>query len=233
MKKYTLYLRAFMRIRTLLILLIVLVTVYVYQDKFRELTGIAIEKGREERAFSYFEGAMDKAKRIKQINESRVQRVADLAGNKKTIKEKTGLFEFEIPENWKVSLEQGSTKYQISKMALESPTFSKFNIGDDIFYDNGAQLTITVAGGVQASAKDPNGGHGSKLVRKENVIISGENAFYHTIKDDAIKEGETADAHVVYKGNTYHFLFTYNPKMFSAGEFVFQEMLNSFKFLPN
>ena len=224
------YIRAFVKIRTLLILLIILITIYFYHDKFREVSGNFIEESRKEGAFPYFEDDLNKAKRIRQMNEGRAQRVVDLAGERKLVREKNGLFELEVPENWRVSLEQGSTKYQISKISIESPTYSKFNIGDDFFCDNGAQLEVTVMRGVQQSAKDPNGSHGPRLIRKEDVTIGEEKGFYHVIRDENLKEGETADAHVIHDRNTYHFLFIYNPKIFGTGEFIFQEMLNSVRF---
>lgn len=68
-------------------------------------------------------------------------------------------------------------------------------------------------------------------LKKGDANVAGEKTNYHVIIDATVKEGEIIDAHVLHDGNTYNFRLVDNPKIFTNGEFSFQEMLGSFQFL--
>ena len=232
MKKCALFIRGCIRMRTLIIILILLVTVYFYQNKFREiLSWPIIQESRENGALFYLEGIWGKMKKIQQISEGRSQRAMELFEETKAVSEKSGLFSLVVPKSWNIISEEGTNEKQLSKIIVESPYFSQRIEAGNIFYDNGAQLTIQVMQGEDQNAKLSGGGHGSLLIKKVNIDVSGQKAEYHIINDSNVKDGEIIDAHILHNGNTYNFRLVDNPRIFTNGEFSFQEILRSFQFL--
>lgn len=230
LEKCALFIRGFVRPQILLIILILLVTGYVYQDKFREISGPLIEKSRKDGALFYAEGIWNKMKRVQQISEGRSQRAMELFEETKTIGDKSKSFSIKVAKGWNVISEEGASGNQISKIVIESPSFFERKSGSDIFYENGAQLTIQVVRGEQANARLADGGHGKMLVRKQGINTVYESVNYHIIKEEAVKDGEIIDAHILHGGNTYNFRLVYNPRIFTGGEYSFQEMLISLSF---
>jgi len=227
-----LFIRGYIRMRTMIIVLILLVTVYVYQNKFKEISNWSIiQKSRENGALFYFEGIWGKMKNIQKISDGRSERSMELFEETKLVNEKSGLFSISVPKSWNVISEDGASGNQISKIVIDSPSFSERIEGGNIFYDNGAEFSIQVIRGEQTSAKLSDGGHGKMMIKKENTDVASEKTNYHVISDAAVKEGEIIDAHVLHDGNTYNFRLVDNPKIFIDGEFSFQEMLRSFQFL--
>lgn len=232
LKKCTLFIKGCIRMRTMIIVLVLLVTVYIYQNKFQEVSNWSVVKNsRENGALFYLEGIWGKMNKIQRISDGRSQRAMELFEATKVITEKSGLFSLAVPESWVVISEEGSNGKQISKIVIESPRFSQRIEGGNIFYDDGAQLTVQVMRGEDQSAKLTDGGHGSMLLKKGIIEASNQIKEYHVIKDDNVKEGEIIDAHVLHNGNTFDFRLVDNPRIFTGGEFSFQEIMRSFQFL--
>lgn len=232
LKKCALFIRGCIRMRTMIIILILLVTVYVFKNKFEEVSNWpVVQNSRENGALFYLEGIWGKMKRIQRISDSRGQRANELFENTKTFQEKSGLFSIEVPEKWNAISEEGASGRQIAKVVIESPFFSERREGGYVFYDDGAQLSVQVVQGEDASAKLSDGGHGLMLVSKRNAEIVGQSVEYHIIQEDAVKAGEIFDAHILRGGKTYNVRFVDNPITFTGGEYSFQEILRSFKIL--
>jgi len=231
LKKCALFIRGCIRMRTMIIILILLVTIYVFKNKFEEISSWpVVQNSRENGALFYLEGIWGKMKRIQRISDSRGQRANELFENTKTISEKSGLFSVDIPSSWKIIFEEGANGKQLAKIIVESPNFSQRTEGGNIFYDDGAQLTIQVVKGEEQKAKLPNGGYGSLLIKKANVNISGQKFDYYIINEINVKDGEIINAHILHNGNTYNFRLVDNPRVFTGGEYSFQEILYSLKF---
>jgi hypothetical protein len=228
--KYAFYIKGFIKMSTMVILLIMLVTYYFYQDKIKEVAGQVIQNNRDSGTLFYVEGIWNRMKGVQKTQEDRNQNAFDLAGAKKIVNEKNGLYSFEMPENWTIGSQQGTVGAQISKTSVSGSTFSQHIDGTDIYYDNGAQLSVQVLKGEQADAKKTDGGHGKMLLSKNDVYISGEKVSYHKITDLRVKGGDIIDAHVLHGGNTYEIRFVYNNEKFNGGEFLFNEIMNSFQF---
>lgn len=232
LKKCTLFIKGCIRMRTVIIILILLVTVYVYQNKFQEISNWSVIKNsRENGALFYLEGIWGKMKRIQKISDGRSQRAMELFEETKIVTEKSGLFSLAIPKSWNVVSEEGINERQVARIVVESPSFSQRIEGGNIFYDDGAQLTVQVMRGEDQSVKLPDGGHGSMLIKKGIIEASNQIKEYHVIKNENVKEGEIMDAHVLRSGNTYNFRLVDNPRIFTGGEFSFQEIMRSFQFL--
>lgn len=226
-KLYTslLFMKGFMRMSTMIILLILLVTYYFYQDKIKEISNQAFQNNKENGTIFYVTGIWDKMKGVQQRQEERNQNALDLMGSAKTIKDKSNSFSIEIPETWNVTTEQAQIGKQVSKIVASSKSFSARNIGSDIFYDNGAQLSIQVLSG-----EFPQTDHGKMLIEKKSATANGINFDYHVITDPKVKNGKILDAHILHGGKTFEIKFVYNPEKFNEGEFLFGEIMNSFKF---
>lgn len=219
------FLRGFMRMSTMIILLILLVTYYFYQDKIKEISMQAYEDNKENGTIFYITGIWDKMKGVQKRQEERNQNALDLVGDTKTIQDKKKLYSIDIPENWIVTLDQDQVGKQLSKLVVSNGNFSERNIVSDIFYDNGAQLAIQVLSDELSAVN-----HGKMLIEKSNITIGNENVDYHKITDPKVKNGKILDAHVLHGGKTFEIRFVYNPEKFAEGEFVFGEIMNSFKF---
>ncbi|HPN54941.1 MAG TPA: hypothetical protein PLB52_03365 [Candidatus Moranbacteria bacterium] len=231
LKKCALFIRGCIRMRTMIIVLILLVTVYVFKNKFEEISNLQIvQESRQSGALFYLEGIWGKMKNFQRMNEGRMQRTSELFENAKTFREKSGLFSIKVPEKWIVVSEEGANGGQIVKVVIESPLFSERREGGSIFYDDGAQLTSQVVRGEQSSAKLADGGHGKMLIRSGNVNVLNQNTKYHIIQEENVKKGEIFDAHIVYNGNTCNVRLVDNPQIFIGSEFSFQEILASLEF---
>ncbi len=231
LKKCALFIRGCIRMRTMIIVLILLVTVYVFNNKYEEISNLSVvQNSRKNGALFYLEGIWGKMKRIQQISDGRSQRAMELFENAKTVNEKSGLFSVDIPNSWKIISEEGVNGKQLAKIIVESPNFSQRTEGGNIFYDNGAQLTIQVVQGEESRAKLPDGGYGSLLIKKASVDMSEQKANYYVINEINVKDGEIINAHILHNGNTYNFRLVDNPRIFTGGEYSFQEILYSLKF---
>lgn len=231
LKKCALFIRGCIRMRTMIIILILLVTVYVFKNKFEEISSWpVVQNSRENGAIFYAEGIWKRLKNFQRMNEGRTQRSNELFENKKIFQEKSGLFSIEIPEKWNVISEEGASGNQIAKIVIESQFFSERREEGNIFYDDGAQLTVQVIRGEQAKAKLPDGGHGKNLIKSGSIDILNQTVKLHTIQQENVQKGEILDAHIIQGGNTYEFRLVDNPKIFIGGEYSFQEILYSLKF---
>lgn len=230
LKKPAFSARGFVSMPAIIILFILLVTYYFYQDKIKETSGQFIQNNRQSGTLFYVEGIWNKMKGIQKMQDDRTQSAYDLTSAAKTISEKTGLYSVDVPESWEVITEQQTVGKQLSKVTATSKAFSQRIVGGEIFYDNGAQLTVRVLNGEQADAKNPDGGHGKMLLNKESVVASGEDVVYHKILDPRVKVGDILDAHILHGGNTYEIRYVFNKEKLNGGEFLFQTIMNSFKF---
>lgn len=230
LQKCFMFIRGFMRASTLLIVFIVLVTFYFYQDKIKEVAGPYIERSKQNGILFYATGIWDNMKGVQQNSDQRNQRAMELVEGTKTIGDKANLYSLAVPQSWNVSVQQGAVGNQMSKMVVKSSAFSERSIASDIFYDDGAQLTVRAIKGEQASAKLADGGYGKAMISKKSVAVDNESATAYVITDPAVKSGEIMEAPVIHAGNTYVFRFVYNKQKYSDGEFTFSEMLASFKF---
>lgn len=231
LKKCALFIRGCIRMRTMIIILILLVTVYVFKNKFEEISSWPIvQNSRENGALFYLEGIWGKMKRIQRISDSRGQRANELFENTKILREKSGLFSIEVPEKWNAVSEEGASGRQIAKVVIESPFFSERREGGNIFYDDGAQLTVQIVQGEDQKAKLADGGYGSLLIRKSSVDILEQKIDCYVVNEINVKDGEIINAHILHNGNTYNFRLVDNPRIFTGGEYSFQEILRSLKF---
>ncbi|KKQ50930.1 MAG: hypothetical protein US70_C0028G0014 [Parcubacteria group bacterium GW2011_GWD2_38_11] len=78
LKKCAYYVRGFMRMSTMIILLILLVTYYFYQDKIKEISKQAIEDNRQDGTLFYVQGIWSKMKAVQKEQEDRNQKAYDL-----------------------------------------------------------------------------------------------------------------------------------------------------------
>ena len=231
LQKCALFIRGCIRMRTMIIVLILIVTVYVYQNKFQEISNWSVIKNsRENGALFYLNGIWGKMKNIQKISDGRSERAMELFEETKIVNEKSNWFSLEVPKSWTVVSEEGANGNQISKMIIDSSSFSERRETSGIFYDNGAEFSIQIIRGEQANAKLSDGGYGKMLIKKENTDTAGGKISYYVVNDVDVKQGEIIDAHVLHNGNTYNFRLVDNPKIFTNGEFSFQEMLRSFSF---
>ncbi|MEI7891382.1 MAG: hypothetical protein WCI36_05455 [bacterium] len=192
-----LFIKGFIKMSTMIILLILLVTYYFYQDKIKEISRQAYNDNKESGTLFYVTGIWNNMVEVQKKQEARNQNSFDLAGSIKILKDKSNLYSIEIPENWNVTTNEANIGKQISKIIASNKVFSQHNIGSDIFYDNGAQLTIQVLAGELAIAKNPDGAHGKMLIDKKTIPIDGENATYHIIADKNVKLGKIIDVHIL------------------------------------
>lgn len=72
------YMRGFMRMSTMVILLILLVTYYFYQDKIKEISRQAIEDNRQDGTLFYVEGIWSKMKAVQKGQDDRNQKVYEM-----------------------------------------------------------------------------------------------------------------------------------------------------------
>lgn len=230
LKKCFLYVRAFMRMSTLVIIFILLVTFYFYGTKIREVVNPWIAQSEQNGILFYAIGIWDNMKGVQQLSDQQNQRALELVGNTKTVSDKTGLVSFAVPQDWNISLEQGAVGSQLSKLVIASPTFSQRNVASDIFYDNGAQLSVQVIKGENPKAKLADGGYGKNMVSKKSIAVDTESSAYYIITDPNVQTGEIIEAPVIHAGNTYVFSFVFNPGRYGDGEYTFSEMLASCKF---
>lgn len=219
-----------MKLSTMIILVILLVTYYFWHAKLQEIATSIYEANKDSDVVRYSTGIWNNMKNIQKVQDSKTQRALELVGERKKITEKSGLYSLSVPENWNKKFEQGLSGNQISSMTMESLDFLKHQEGNNIFYDNGVQLVVQVVRGEQQAAKETGGGHGKMLIRSAGTDFEGNRIEYHLIKDVLVKSGEIMDAHTIHGGNTYNFRLVYNPQSFSGAEYSFQEILNSFKF---
>lgn len=220
----------FMKLSTLLIIFFLLLGFYFWGEKAKEAAKPLIEESRKTGVVAFGETMWNKMKGIQQMNDDRNQRALELVGETKTITEKSNRYSLAVPQDWTVEYFGNSAGGQLSKIIATSPTFVENLEGKDIFYDNGARLTIQAIRGEQASSKAEDGGHGRNLIRKEAAFIEGMDVQYHVIKDPLVKSGEMMDAHVISGENTYLLRYVFNANKLYGGEHTFQEMLSSLKF---
>lgn len=232
LKKRILSIRGYISVKTIIIVLILIATLYIFQNKYEEINNLSIVKNsREKGALFYMEGVWKNMKKIQRIREGRSQRAMELFEEVKLIKEKSGLFSLKIPKSWNVINEEGPDKKQISKMVIENSRFLQHNEGNQIYYDDGAQLVIQVVRGENKNTNLSDSANDQMIIKTGNINIGSYKSEYNIIKDNNVKIGEIMDSHVIHNGNTYNFQLVDNPSTFSNGEFSFQEILQSFQFL--
>jgi hypothetical protein len=214
----------------MIILLILLITYYFFQDKVKEMYGQAYQSNAKNGTIYYVNGIWNKVVDFQKSQENRNQESLDLTGRTKSVKDANGFYTFEIPESWTIEDGQDKMVGQISQSVYTSKGFSMRMTGGDIFYDEGAQLKITVIRGEKNDAKVADGGHEAMLLEKVDVIIGGEKIVYHKISQPRLKGGNIIDAHVLHGGNTYEIVYYYNQEKTKGAEFMFQTMMNSFAF---
>jgi len=220
----------FLKLSTLLIVFFLLLGFYFWSEKAKEVLRPWIEESRKIEVVAQGEEAWNKMKGIRDMRDARTQRSLELVGETKTVAEKANRYSLAVPESWTVEHFGTAAGGQISKVVVTSPIFAESQEGRDVFYDNGARLTIQAIRGEQASARAADGGHGRNLISKTKADIEEMDADYHAVKDPLVKRGAVLDAHILSGGNTYLFRYDYNPEKFNGGEFTFQEMLVSLKF---
>lgn len=81
--KSVLFIKGFMRMSTMIILLILMVTYYFYQDKIKEISIQAIEKNKQSGTLYYVNAIWDKMKGVQKKQEDRTQSVYDLINSEK------------------------------------------------------------------------------------------------------------------------------------------------------
>ena len=232
LKKRILSIRGYISVKTIIIVLILIATLYVFQNKYEEINNLSIIKNsRENGALFYLEGLWKNMKKIQRISEGRSQRAMELFEEVKLIKEKSGLFSLKIPKSWNVINEEGPDKKQISKIVIENSRFLQHNEDNQIYYDDGAQLIIQVIRGENKNTNLSGSANDQMVVKTGNINVGSYKSKYNIIKDNNVKKGEIINAHVIHNGNTYNFQLVDNPSTFSNGEFSFQEILQSFQFL--
>ncbi|HOW60161.1 MAG TPA: hypothetical protein P5548_00025 [Candidatus Moranbacteria bacterium] len=232
LKKRILSIRGYISVKTIIIVLILIATLYVFQNKYEEINNLSIIKNsRENGALFYLEGLWKNMKKIQRISEGRSQRAMELFEEVKLIKEKSGLFSLKIPKSWNVINEEGPDKKQISKIVIENSRFLQHNEDNQIYYDDGAQLVIQVVRGENKNTNLSDSPNDQMVVKTGNINVGSYKSKYNIIKDNNVKKGEIINAHVMHNGNIYNFQLVDNPSTFSNGEFSFQEILQSFQFL--
>lgn len=221
----------FLKLSTLLVVFFLLLGFYFWGEKAKEVARPWIEESRKSGIIFYGEGIWSKMKGMQKFQDNRAQRALELVGQNKVVTEKSNRYSLVVPESWKVENFFGAAGGQMSKIILTSPNFKEHEEGKDIFYDDGAQLVIQTIQGEQSSAKVADSGHGKNLIRKNSANIEGMSAEYHVIKDSLVKKGEVYDLHIIFEGNTYFFRYVFNPEKFNGGEFTFEDLLISLKFI--
>ncbi|HBI34242.1 MAG TPA: hypothetical protein DEA43_04880 [Candidatus Moranbacteria bacterium] len=78
LKKYALFVRGFIKMSTMIILLILMVTYYFYQDKIKEISRQAIEDNRKDGSLFYVEGIWNKMKAVQKGQDDRNQKVYEM-----------------------------------------------------------------------------------------------------------------------------------------------------------
>jgi hypothetical protein len=229
-KNYMEYFRGFMKTSTLIVILAFLLIFYFWHVQIGNYIGEKYDASKDNGAIFYLTGIWNKTRGITQLVDSRSQRALELAGSSKKIADKTGRYSFEILESWITRKSEGILGNQLSRIVIESSNFTERRVGEDIFYDNGAQFTIQEIKGEQPSAKLADGGYGSNLIKKIPTDIGGQAITYFFIKENNVKSGEIIVAHIIHGGNTFNFRYVFNSKMYNGGEYSFQEILHSFKF---
>lgn len=227
-KKGFQYVRGFMKMSTLVIIFILLVSLYVWQDKVEEITGNWFESSRKEGVLAPAEGIWNKMKSVKNNQDNRSQRALELMGETKEAGDEANTYSIKIPVTWTIAKTEVLKGSQISKTVFTNPSFSLKKEGNNFFYEDGAELSIEVTKGDRGGSD-----HGSNLVATRSVAPeSGEGNFeYHVIKDPLVKSGEIMDAHIARDGKTYYIRYAFNPFKFYGGEYTFEEFLFSLKFI--
>lgn len=77
------YIKGFMRMSTMVILLILLVTYYFYQDKIKEISSQAIENNKKDGTLFYVEGIWAKMKGAQKMQDDRNKAVYELIDSAK------------------------------------------------------------------------------------------------------------------------------------------------------
>lgn len=153
------------------------------------------------------------------------------------ISDKANLYSFEIPADWKVTLNEGAKGVSVSEVIAESPDWKiRTNETEDgpcstvSYLESGATLQFGVSNQEEILSHYNQGG-GSGIVSQKNILVGGVSAVYHVFNEPSCTHNvQSVDAHVNYGGNNYTFSFTYNPAKYPQGETVFMNMLNSIEF---
>jgi hypothetical protein len=217
-----------MKMSTLVIVFILLVSVYLYGNKFLELTKDWIQNHPDNKVVTYISGIWGGMERFKQGQNSRDQRAFELVGDTKPASDKASTYSINIPVDWTIARTEVLNGNQVSKTIFTSPTFSLKKEGSNFFYENGAELSIEVTRGDRGGSD-----HGINLIREGSVTSEqGEGTFkYHVIRDSLILQGEIIDAHIFKGGNTYYIRYAFSPEKFYGGEYTFEELLIFLKFI--
>jgi hypothetical protein len=230
LKKCAFYVKGFMSLYSLLIILALLLIFYFWHAQIANYATQKLEASKDNGAIFYAQGIWDKMQGITNSEADRNKRALELVGGTQAISDKSGIFSFEIPQDWVVRKNDGPSAAQLASLITESPDFYEHITGGSTFYDSGAQLDLQVVKGEQANAKLADGGYGTAVLQKMQDQFGTQSVNYFIIKDSSVSVGETIVAEVISGGYTYDFRYVFNPKTFEGGEFSFQEILHSFKF---
>mgnify|MGYP001601633062 CR=1 FL=1 len=146
-------------------------------------------------------------------------------------------FELFVPSDWITNRQEGKIGKQISYIEVKSPDFKSRNLKDangnaKIYYDDGALLMINVVSGTFPQRHDSYSGNPrAGIIETKQITIDGVSATYHIFVHPTVYQGELIDTHLTYKNRTYLLTFAYNPSTLSNGISIFDNILDSFRFL--
>jgi len=228
LKKGLQYLSGFMKMSTLVIILILLISLYTWQNKVKKVTSEWFEDSRKDGIMVPVEGIWNKMKSVTNNQDNRSQRALEIMGETKTVNDKANAYSIKIPTTWTIARTEVLRGNQVSKTVFASPAFSLRKEGSSFFYEDGAELSIEVTRGDRGELN-----HGNKLIRTGSVNSEiGEGTFeYHVISDPLVKQGEVIDAHISKGGNSYYIRYVFNPTKFYGGEYSFEGFLTFLKFI--
>jgi len=199
---------------------IIVLSVYMWSGYFLRIVGSLIEKSKKDGILFEIIGIKDDVMGVLKKRENRTKRAMELVEETTNISNRSNNYNLKIPQSWKIIVNEGAKGSQISRLVVQSSSFSTNMKNGNNYYNQGAQLSVWVKKG------ESNVSH--KLISgKKEVFVNGQKLFYHIFKEADAPNAQFLDVHVDHKNNTITFQFVYNPKNFSDGEFTFQEILNS------
>lgn len=141
------------------------------------------------------------------------------------------LISLNIPRSWSV-VKDGAQGVRVSGINAESPDFSLRS--DDnaqgpftpTYYESGAQLQISIQGGIQPETDRPVG----EIIEEKKVKVDGQEADYFRFKEPSTMQGEILDVRLSKDDKSYFFRFVYNPETLPNGEHLFFTIIDSVAF---
>jgi hypothetical protein len=118
------YIRGFMKMSTLIIVFILLVSLYIWQDKVKKVTSDWFEASRKDGIMVPVEGIWNKMQSVKNNQDSRSQRALELMGETREVSDKGNSYSMKIPITWTVAKTEILKGNQVSKTVFTSPAFS-------------------------------------------------------------------------------------------------------------